>query len=163
MAPISVAIPVAGDHGTPHALSDGGALVDHVHPIAKRHSLLQGRGVLSHGLTLARQGRFLHPERARGEQPGIRADGVALTEHQDVAAYQLLEGTVSSSRREARWTARRYRAESRDRTSALASCVNPRTALITTIAAITTASTGMPSAPSTIHATSEIATAASSR
>ena len=84
--------PVAVTTARPRALRDRRALEDHVEPVAERRRPRQRRGVLQHRLALACQRGFLHAQRRGLDQPRVGADGVALAEHQQVAAHQLGAG-----------------------------------------------------------------------
>ena len=84
--------PGGGDHGAAGALRDGRALEDHVEPVAERRRPRQRGGILEHGFALAGQRGFLHAQRRGLHQARIRADGVALAEHEHVATHQLGAG-----------------------------------------------------------------------
>jgi len=45
--------------------------------------------MLRHGFTLAGEGGLGDPQPTRGEEPGIRADGVAFGQGEDISAHQL--------------------------------------------------------------------------
>ena len=77
-----------GDDRVAGALDDGRALEDHVAPITERGGAGQGGHVLQHGHALTRERGLLHAQRGGLHQPGVGADGVALGEHEQVAAHE---------------------------------------------------------------------------
>ena len=54
----------------------------------------QCRRALRHRLALAGQGCLLNAQGARGQQPGVGADRVALTEHEQSPRTSSADGTV---------------------------------------------------------------------
>ena len=153
IAPISVAIPVRDDR-TPHALDHGGALVDHVRSGRRAaRPLLSVVGLfVTAALSPVSDASWTRSALAlssRASAPTASPSARTRTSPRTSSA----EGTVlSSPSRSTVDCAAVIVPRAATASSALASWVNPSTALSTTIAAITMASTGAPSAPSTIHA-----------
>ena len=98
MAPIWVSMLVAVTTARPLPLGNCRALEHHVEPVAQRGRSGQHGAVFQHRFALAGQRSLLHPQRRSLNQPRIGAHGIALAQHQQVAAHQFRAGHAQQAR-----------------------------------------------------------------
>jgi hypothetical protein len=81
--------PGRGHHRATAAPGHGRPAEHHVHAVAQRRRCRKGRGVLGDRLALAGQRRLGNDQRCRLDQAGVRADGVALAQDEEVAGHDV--------------------------------------------------------------------------
>ncbi len=163
--PVWVPGPRRDDHCTPGPAHHVGPREHHAGPVAEHRLLRERLRVLVHRGALAGERRLRDREGGARGEARVGGDPIALGEQQHVAHHHVAGRDLAwgSPPRTTVADAALIRARAATAPSARRSWASPSTALATTIAAMTTASTGTPCVPSATQTTRDTATATSSR